>query len=481
LSDGRHVWTAALVALVALACGGTHVEPPIDDPGGGGASTSTTGGGGAGGHGGNGTGGEACSTPAECGAETTCATPRCIDGSCDVEHAPKGTVCAEDGGNVCSEGACVAWAALSTAGAPPARSQHTAVWNGSEMLVWGGRTGPGAETASGGRYDPVTDSWSAMSEVNAPVARHSHEALWTGTEMLVWGGFGGGASRADGGAYDPETDSWRTLASSGLFGRTNHVMKWSGTQMVVWGGRDGAAIRTDGATYDPALDQWQPLAPSPLGGRFNPAAAWALPGTNLPNGGLVIWGGSNFFDWLDDGATWDPVTNTWTSIGSETGAPPLSGAVPQHGLEGATSVWFDGGTAMYVWGGWDGGNHYGDGFFLDMHQQAGGYWYYLEQRPETPSPRRFHVSAPSTKTRGYLVWGGCADSTCSATLGDGGYWWQSSRPGGTWIYIPEDASLPPRSRTTIVNTGDEVIIWGGEDSAGETLSTGARRRMPDPP
>ena len=46
-------------------------------------------------------------------------------------------------------------------GAPPsARAYHTAVWTGSEMIVWGGWDG-GYE-ADGGRYDPVTDSWTPL-------------------------------------------------------------------------------------------------------------------------------------------------------------------------------------------------------------------------------------------------------------------------------------------------------------------------------
>ena len=43
---------------------------------------------------------------------------------------------------------------------------HTAVWTGTEMIVWGGYqyTMDGCsqeypEVQGGGRYDPVTDSW----------------------------------------------------------------------------------------------------------------------------------------------------------------------------------------------------------------------------------------------------------------------------------------------------------------------------------
>ena len=81
------------------------------------------------------------------------------------------------------------WAATSTAGAPAAREYHTAVWTGSEMIVWGGwGAGPGPVLNTGGRYNPSTDSWAATSTTNAPHARTDHTAVWTGTEMIIWGG-----------------------------------------------------------------------------------------------------------------------------------------------------------------------------------------------------------------------------------------------------------------------------------------------------
>src|SRR4029077_15660130 len=43
-----------------------------------------------------------------------------------------------DGPNVCTDDT---WTATSTSNAPEARSGHTAVWTGSEMIVWGGDNG----------------------------------------------------------------------------------------------------------------------------------------------------------------------------------------------------------------------------------------------------------------------------------------------------------------------------------------------------
>ena len=52
--------------------------------------------------------------------------------------------------------------------------------------LWGGADLDYFNT--GGKYNPGTDSWTATSIVSAPDARDGHTAVWTGSEMIVWGG-----------------------------------------------------------------------------------------------------------------------------------------------------------------------------------------------------------------------------------------------------------------------------------------------------
>ena len=40
----------------------------------------------------------------------------------------------------------------------------------------------------GGHYDPETDTWTPTATLNAPHERYWHTAVWTGTEMIIWGG-----------------------------------------------------------------------------------------------------------------------------------------------------------------------------------------------------------------------------------------------------------------------------------------------------
>jgi hypothetical protein len=83
-----------------------------------------------------------------------------------------------------------AWAATVTVGAPYARSIHSVVWSGTEMIVWGGYSG--VSLGLGGRYGPLTGIWAATTNTGTPPNRSGHTAVWTGSEMLVFGGANGG-------------------------------------------------------------------------------------------------------------------------------------------------------------------------------------------------------------------------------------------------------------------------------------------------
>src|SRR5438132_13597518 len=98
------------------------------------------------------------------------------------------------------------WTATSIANAPADRERHTAVWTGTEMIVWGGTPGGFSGLNTGGRYNANTESWTATSTTNAPAGRFGHTAVLTDSEMIVWGGFG--AFRSDtGGRKGPGTNS----------------------------------------------------------------------------------------------------------------------------------------------------------------------------------------------------------------------------------------------------------------------------------
>src|ERR1044071_2062747 len=140
---------------------------------------------------------------------------------------------------------------------PSARSGHSAVWTGSEMIVWGGRGAGGLRLNTGLRYEPATDSWTALTTTGAPPARSGHAAVWTGTEMIVWGGANPAVDLNDGGRYDPVSDSWRSLSvSNAPSPRHGFTATWTGSEWIIWGGIAGANIVNTGARYNPRTDAW---------------------------------------------------------------------------------------------------------------------------------------------------------------------------------------------------------------------------------
>lgn len=93
------------------------------------------------------------------------------------------------------------WARVTTNGAPVARNYHTAVWGGSEMIIWGGQVAEYYNT--GGRYNPTTDGWTAITTNSAPKGRSFHTAVWAGNDMLIWGGYNNGQYFNDTSSYTP--------------------------------------------------------------------------------------------------------------------------------------------------------------------------------------------------------------------------------------------------------------------------------------
>ena len=120
------------------------------------------------------------------------------------------------------------WTATSTTNAPGSRSGHTAVWTDSEMIVWGGYSFEiGDYLNTGGTYNPDTDSWTATSTASAPDSRDNHTAVWIGSEMIVWGGSTDSSSFNTGGRYDPIANSWTaTTTVNAPAARAYHTGVW---------------------------------------------------------------------------------------------------------------------------------------------------------------------------------------------------------------------------------------------------------------
>ncbi|EYF03022.1 Kelch repeat-containing protein [Chondromyces apiculatus] len=246
---------------------------------------------------------------------------------------------------------------------------YSAVWSTTthELIVWGGYEEPNTVddpyplSNGGAAYDPATGTWRVLGP--SPLSgRGYHSAIWNGSRMIVYGGSEGEAAPlADGAAYDPVTDTWTTIATPNLVPRANarkFIGDPSGSDAIFWGGDIGPCGHcfpqepVDGGIYDAATDSWT-LIPSmdqsPLGAERSGAAVWEAAGK------LWILGGSGGEDGpfgpFDDGVTYDLASGTWSTIpgghllGSRRGAIAVwtgCEAILYGGLDSSSSLKTDG-------------------------------------------------------------------------------------------------------------------------------------------
>ena len=336
-------------------------------------------------------------------------------------------------------------------GAPDPRSQHSAVWTGSEMIVWGGGTYYNV-LGSGARYDPATDTWKPLARgPHAPVPRAEHSAVWTGTEMIVWGGKNN-ALLADGARYDPASDHWQPISSVGAPAvRSGHTAVWTGAVMIVWGG-DGGALGSlnSGGRYDPATNSWVPTAAAGApAARREHSAVWT-------GSSMIVWGGyTSGTASLNSGGRYDPTTDAWLPTGIGTACP-----TPRRGH---AAVWT--GSSMIVWGGGTDPS-YGLTATGGRYNPSTNSWT-ATRNTSAPEPRAYH-SAVWTGTW-MIVWGGEGDDQYFDT---GGLYDPAL---DSWSATSTGPGVPlPRHLHTTVWTGTEMIVWGGVQLESPGFEAGGR-------
>jgi N-acetylneuraminic acid mutarotase len=335
------------------------------------------------------------------------------------------------------------WTATTTANAPDAREGHTAVWTGSEMIVWGGFNVPSGEVNTGGRYNPSTDSWAATSITNAPTGRMDHTTIWTGSEMIVWGGVSGPNIFNTGGRYNPTTDTWTaTSTTNAPSARLLHTAVWTGTEMIVWGGSDFNNQLNTGGRYNPSTDNWTVTsitnAPSARQGH---TAVWT-------GSEMIVWGGANNpVGNLNTGGKYNPTNDSWAAT-STTNAP--------SGRELQTAVWT--GSEMIVWGGY---------FYVNTggRYNPGTDSWIATNISNAPAARFDHTAVWTGNEM--IIWGGANDMRNFNTGGR----YNPSTDG--WRATSTTNAPDGRAQHTAVWSGSQMIIWGG-DTSSDYLNTGGR-------
>ncbi|HXF10353.1 MAG TPA: hypothetical protein VN625_06175, partial [Desulfuromonadaceae bacterium] len=278
---------------------------------------------------------------------------------------------------------------------PVARSGHTAIWDGAEMIVWGGTAtdneGFTGDVNTGGRYNPATDSWLPTSTTNGiPPAGSGHTAVWSGTDMLVWGGSLG----IQGWRYNPVTDVWTAMNTNNAPpARSGHIAYYvsSNNTMIVWFGSyfdtnlSQTVYLNDGWTY--SNNTWTAIGsvPNIPAARSNPMSIW-------DGSRIVIFGGSGLDTngnpaLLSSGAriTGTNLAAGWTTMGGAF-IPPARLGASVAAVASGTSF----GTIMVMWGGYTNDANTGTNVYLNS-----GFRYY----PGAPTTAWSNMSANALSPR----------------------------------------------------------------------------------
>jgi hypothetical protein len=209
-----------------------------------------------------------------------------------------------------------------------------------EVVVWGGGAGDGTpERADGAAYRVATRTWRMLAP--APLtARYNPSVLALGDKLLIYGGANKDfAFLADAAVWDATVNTWKYVPSTSLGARRLAHAVRDGDVVYLFGGiTDPGVSKPSGATFDFATLGTKPI-PSAVeqlkseGGNWA-ASAWAGAGR------FWTFGGSLTFDLGSDlGASYEPLTNTWTPM------PPGGPSVREH----LSAVWT--GREAIVWGG----------------------------------------------------------------------------------------------------------------------------------
>lgn len=297
----------------------------------------------------------------------------------------------------------------------PARYYPSAVWTGSEVIVWGGVellfAGDQYLRSDGAAYMPDSDSWRRIAA--APLdGRHGHLAVWTGTEMLIWGGDKAGGQAPDGAAYDPAADTWRRIADSPLkWGPSGGV--WTGTEWVIASTTEAGTVEV--AAYSPSANTWRSLPSVAAGFGLGNQLAWF--GNEL----ILRDSGTGMHRLSPEAAAWEPVADP------PEGSPWDTVAIGERIIGIAVRNQYQPDGDSYSWG------------FLTEWQASTDTWATL------PMP-------PTNLYNGQLV----AAGSRAIVLGAGvAYDTESS----TWLAVPS-LSID-RLGSAAVWTGDELFVWGG--------------------
>lgn len=183
-----------------------------------------------------------------------------------------------------------------------------------KVLVVGDSSAPGVLT-SAELYDPSTGTWSFTGSPNVPRVSYTTTLLANG-KVLVAGGFANSCclqsdltNTAE--LYDPVTGEWSFTGNPNLV-RVGHTATLLANGKVLFAGGEGSTALNTAELYDPATGTWS------LTGKLSETRVYTA-ATLLQDGKVLVAGGcgdGECFVYLSSAEIYDPNTETWSVTGS---------------------------------------------------------------------------------------------------------------------------------------------------------------------
>jgi len=205
-----------------------------------------------------------------------------------------------------------------------ARVYHTAtLLTNGQVLVTGGYNNDDGYLSSAELYNPASGTWTMANSLLTASEGHTATLLTNG-RVLVAGGFytntpfGGDVAQSSAEIYDPLAGTWTATGSLNIARGAHTATLLLNGQVLVVGGLITSNYFTipisSAELYDPANGTWMVITNLIDLARYNHTA------TLLPNGQVLVAGGSGSGEPMDSADLYNPSNMTWTAAGTMTTA-----------------------------------------------------------------------------------------------------------------------------------------------------------------
>jgi len=324
---------------------------------------------------------------------------------------------------------------------------HTAIWTGTQHIIFGGATASGASSllfsTSGGNWtsSTVTTLFNTFSTTRA------FNTIEAGGYVFFWGGCEGNTAKLSGVYYTSTSSTIMSTANASTYtGTSGSYYAWTGSKLILWGGNSCASTpvySNTGGVYDPATNLWTAMSTT------NAPAARTVANSVWTGTELVVWGGISS-GYTNTGARYNPTTNTWTTM-STTNAPIARTYFAMNYVNGK----------IVIWGGSDSNsNILSSGAMYDLSTDTWTTMSTLGPTYTTLFPNANSSISFETKVF-YSMSGNSFKIFDTAT--------------NTWS-TPSTSNAPVGGRTntnTVEYISSKFVVWGGNDYGGTGYRSGA--------